>query len=183
MKLLLDEALSTEFDLRELFNKIKMEDKTMNSLVRNLKIQYVLFFVFPLLLFILGELFSKDLFLNSPSNSSLTYVLQLLTVVLTMALIPFSLKLFHWVLTKKIDKTKEVQARKQYFLWSGIRLALLEITTLFALVVYFITQSSIGGLCALIAITAAFFCIPSKSRVMQELTEMDNETEEQEENE
>lgn len=161
-----------------------MENKTINTLVKNLKIQYTLFFVFPILVFIYGEFFAKDLILDNPQNSSITYLLQTLTVVLTMGLIPLSLKLFHWVLTKKIDKTKEKQAGKRYFLWSGIRLALLEFTTLFALIVYYITQSSMGGLCALITITAALFCIPSKNRVIQELTNVDYETEEEsEENE
>lgn len=54
-------------------------------------------------------------------------------------------------------------------LWGAVRLALLEFVVVFNLAGYYFTLSSTGTLCALIGLTASFFCLPGEKRLRAEL--------------
>ena len=146
-----------------------MKDVTLNKLVRKLKIQYALFFILPLLLVFSGKFLEQQIGVYSGKTTQTGFYLQTLSILFTMISVPFSLKAFHWILMNKMNKKDEAQGIKSYFFLSGMRLALLQLSTLINLVVYFLTENSTGGLCALITITATLFCIPTKNRTLQEL--------------
>ena len=72
-------------------------------------------------------------------------------------------------MTKKIDQLTFPVALSRYMLWSAVRLALLEFVVVFNLAGYYFTLSSTGALCALIGLTASFFCLPGEKRLRAEL--------------
>lgn len=146
-----------------------MDQITLNKLVRTLKVQFALFFILPLFLFVLGEFSTYDLGVYVNDAGKTAYYLQTFTVLFTMISVPLALKAFHWILTNKVDKTNEMKAIRSYKALSAIRLIILQLATLSGLIVYYTTQNNIGGFCALIAITATLFCVPSKNKAQQEL--------------
>lgn len=98
-----------------------------------------------------------------------TYFFQTACILMTAVCIPLSLKLFSLVLTRKIDTYTFPVALERYLLWSLVRLALLESAVCVGLSGYYFTMSSTGALCASIALTASFFCLPSEKKLREEL--------------
>lgn len=94
---------------------------------------------------------------------------ETVTILLTAVLVPVSLKLFSWMLTKKIDVVAITGALRLYALWSGVRLALLAMPVLAGFLTYYMMLSNKGVLCALIALTASLFCLPGENRLRKEL--------------
>lgn len=94
---------------------------------------------------------------------------ETVTILLTAVLVPVSLKLFSWMLTKKIDVVAITDALRLYALWSGVRLALLAMPVLAGFLTYYMMLSNKGVLCALIALTASLFCLPGENRLRKEL--------------
>ena len=80
-----------------------------------------------------------------------------------------TMKLFSWMLTKKIDVVAITDALRLYALWSGVRLALLAMPVLAGFLTYYMMLSNKGVLCALIALTASLFCLPGENRLRKEL--------------
>ena len=98
------------------------------------------------------------------------YVLQTLTILLTLCLIPVSLKMFSAVLNKRVLPLENAESKLlSYLHWSEVRLALMAIVALIGLSVYYSTLSSIGGLCALVGLLASLFCLPGEEKVKNEL--------------
>ena len=116
-------------------------EEQIKRIVKSQKVQYISFWIIPLLLVLLGD----------------------------AVCIPLSLKLFSFVLTKKIDQLTFPVALSRYMLWGAVRLALLEFVVVFNLAGYYFTLSSTGALCALIGLTASFFCLPGEKRLRAEL--------------
>ena len=98
-----------------------------------------------------------------------TYFAETLTILLAAICVPVSLKLFAWVLTRKIDKVSLPEALRLYSFWSKVRLALLTLPVLVGFAVYYLMLSNKGVLCALIALTASLFCLPGEGRLRKEL--------------
>lgn len=133
-----------------------------------LKTQYIIFWLIPIAVFLCFEadLLPTGIYVGDGAKQ---YVWETLGVLLAIVCVPLSLKLFSFVLRKKIDALTFPVALSKYCFWSGIRLSLLEVTVLFNLVIYFMTLNSIGGLCAMIGLTASLFCLPSEKRLREEL--------------
>ena len=102
-------------------------------------------------------------------NVRAVYVFETVGILMTAVCIPLSLKLFSFVLTKKIDQLTFPVALSRYMLLGAVRLALLEFVVVFNLAGYYFTLSSTGALCALIGLTASFFCLPGEKRLRAEL--------------
>ena len=98
-----------------------------------------------------------------------TYFAETLSILLVAACVPVSLKLFAWVLTRKIDKVSLPEALRLYSFWSKVRVALLSLPVWVGLAVYYLTLSNKGLLCAFIALTASLFCLPGEGRLRKEL--------------
>ena len=97
------------------------------------------------------------------------YYAETLSILLTAICIPLSLKLFAWVLYRRIDRASITSALQLYVFWSGIRLVLLLLPLLAGFLTYYVMLSTTGLLCALIALTASLFCLPGEERLRREL--------------
>ena len=132
-------------------------EEQIKRIVKSQKVQYISFWIIPLLLVLLGEAGVLPVGIKA-DNVRAVYVFETVGILMTAVCIPLSLKLFSFVLTKKIDQ-----------LWGAVRLALLEFVVVFNLAGYYFTLSSTGALCALIGLTASFFCLPGEKRLRAEL--------------
>ena len=137
-------------------------------IVRNLTIQYILFWALPLLLAVAYEtgFLTVGLYADSPSD---IYVWETAGILTAICCIPLALKLFSFVLRKKIDGADLEKALSGYVFWNGVRLGILEIAVLLNAFVYYLTLSNVGAFCGLMALTASLFCLPGEKRVREEL--------------
>lgn len=144
-----------------------MENK-IDKTLKTLKVQFFLFWLIPILLFVAYEtnLLGVGTYADDPQ---MQYVWETIGILVAIACVPLALKLFSIVLKKKIDEVSFPAALSKYQLWSGIRLGILEFAALLNIVVYYFTLNNIGGLCALIAMTASLFCFPGEKRMREEL--------------
>lgn len=126
------------------------------------------FWLLPILLVILGET-GGDWVGMYADDVRATFFAETVTILLAAISIPVSLKLFSWVLAKKIDLVAISQALRLYAFWSGARLAILAVPVLAGFLTYYMTLSNKGLLCALIGLTASLFCYPSEERLRKEL--------------
>ena len=97
------------------------------------------------------------------------YIMQVTSILLTICLIPLSLRLFNLSLTRYVSLLPLPEALKSYRRWSEIRIALLLVLALIDLSAYYWTMNTTGLLCAGMTVIASLFCIPSKQRLLNEL--------------
>ena len=135
-----------------------MEEK-IKRVVSRTKMMFVYFWLLPVFLVTFGE----------TGGEWVGAYAETVTILLTAVLVPVSLKLFSWMLTKKIDVVAITDALRLYALWSGVRLALLAMPVLAGFLTYYMMLSNKGVLCALIALTASLFCLPGENRLRKEL--------------
>ena len=122
----------------------------------------------PLLLVVLYEtgLYQEGLLAG---NAQMEYILQSVSILLTIGLIPFALRMFNLNLVKRIKELPLQQALKSYQIWSILRLALLFVPAILALSFYYLTMNTTNLFCACMALIATLFCVPSESRIKNEL--------------
>ena len=122
----------------------------------------------PLLLVVLYEtgLYQEGLLAG---NAQMEYILQSVSILLTIGLIPFALRMFNLNLVKRIKELPLEQALKSYQAWSLLRLALLFVPAIMALSFYYLTMNTTNLFCACMALIATLFCVPSESRIKNEL--------------
>jgi hypothetical protein len=122
----------------------------------------------PLLLVVLYEtgLYQEGLLAG---NAQMEYILQSVSILLTIGLIPFALRMFNLNLVKRIKELPLQQALKSYQTWSLLRLALLFVPAIMALSFYYLTMNTTNLFCACMALIATLFCVPSESRIKNEL--------------
>lgn len=144
-----------------------MEEKIKKA-VRFLRMSYVIFWIVPVVFMLVGEM-SDDWMGEYADNVRVMYYAETLSILLTAICIPLSLKLFAWVLYRRIDRASITSALQLYVFWSGIRLVLLLLPLLAGFLTYYVMQSTTGLLCALIALTASLFCLPGEERLRREL--------------
>jgi hypothetical protein len=122
----------------------------------------------PLLLVVLYEtgLYQEGLLAG---NAQMEYILQSVSILLTIGLIPFALRMFNLNLVKRIKELPLQQALKSYQTWSLLRLALLFVPAILALSFYYLTMNTTNLFCACMALVATLFCVPSENRIKNEL--------------
>lgn len=122
----------------------------------------------PLLLVVLYEtgLYQEGLLAG---NAQMEYILQSVSILLTIGLIPFALRMFNLNLVKRIKELPLQQALKSYQTWSLLRLALLFVPAILALSFYYLTMNTTNLFCACMALIATLFCVPSENRIKNEL--------------
>jgi len=122
----------------------------------------------PLLLVALYEtgLYQEGLLAG---NAQMEYILQSVSILLTIGLIPFALRMFNLNLVKRIKELPLQQALKSYQTWSLLRLALLFVPAIMALSFYYLTMNTTNLFCACMALIATLFCVPSENRIKNEL--------------
>ena len=122
----------------------------------------------PLLIVVLYEtgLYQEGLLAG---NAQMEYILQSVSILLTIGLIPFALRMFNMNLVKRIKDLPLQQALKSYQIWSILRLALLFVPAILALSFYYLTMNTTNLFCACMALIATMFCVPSENRIKNEL--------------
>lgn len=122
----------------------------------------------PLLIVVLYEtgLYQEGLLAG---NAQMEYILQSVSILLTIGLIPFALRMFNMNLVKRINELPLQQALKSYQAWSLLRLALLFVPAILALSFYYLTMNTTNLFCACMALIATMFCVPSENRIKNEL--------------
>lgn len=147
----------------------------INKIVRRLWAEYMLMWLLSLGIVLMYEtgVIEEGAWAH---DGRICYILQTASILLTLCLIPVSLKMFSVVLKKRILPLVNPEAMLvSYLRWSEVRLALLAIVALVGLSVYYTTLSSIGGLCALIGLIATLFCLPNEKRMEEELNQEETE--------
>lgn len=144
-----------------------MEEQIKKTAARA-KSAFACFWALPILLILFGEI-GGDWVGMYAGDIRATYVAETVTILLTACCVPVSLKLFSWMLTRKIDVVTLPRALRLYRLWGNVRLALLAMPVLAGLLTYYMVLGSTGLLCALIALTASLFCLPGEERLRREL--------------
>ncbi|ADY35616.1 hypothetical protein Bacsa_1027 [Phocaeicola salanitronis DSM 18170] len=143
-------------------------EKELKRLIRILKAEYALMWVLTVLLAALYEcdILPQGLFAG---DAQMEYIMQVTSILLTICLIPLSLRLFNQSLTRYVSLLPLPEALKSYRRWSEIRIALLLVLALIDLSAYYWTMNTTGLLCAGMTVIASLFCIPSKQRLLNEL--------------
>ena len=143
-------------------------EKKLKRLIRILKAEYALMWVLTVLLAALYEcdILPQGLFAG---DAQMEYIMQVTSILLTICLIPLSLRLFNLSLTRHIAALPLKNALKSYRRWSEIRIALLTVASLASLSAYYWTMDTTGLLCTGMTVIASLFCVPGKERLLSEL--------------
>ncbi len=144
-----------------------MEEQIRRT-VSGIRMTYVCFWLVPIIFIIYGECGGSLVGLYV-EDTRMAYYAETLSILITAVCVPVSLKLFAWVLVKKINKAGIADALRLYTTWSLIRLVLLALPVWIGGATYYLTLSSTGALCAAIALTASLFCLPGEERLRREL--------------
>lgn len=131
----------------------------IQKLTRRLWTIYLLVWALPIISVVLHAtgVFEEGTFAH---DGRLCYILQTCAVLLTLCLVPASLKWFSPDIRSGLPS---------YRRRSETRLALLAIVIVIGLSVYHTTLSSLGGLCAAVGLVATLFCIPGLRRDYENL--------------
>ena len=142
--------------------------EVIKQLLKRLKIEFVAVWCLVLLLVVCYEagIFTEGVFVG---DARMDYILTTIGILLTIVMIPLSLRLFNLNLVKRISKLSTFEALKSYRRWSEVRLALLLVAALLNMSIYYLTLNTTGLFCSLMALLATLFCIPTKERLLKEL--------------
>lgn len=140
----------------------------INQLLKILRGMYLMLWILPILLCVLYEtgILTDGIFCG---DARMEYMLQTVCILLTICLIPLSLRLFNLNLVKHIKELPLEEALKSYRCWSEIRLLLLCVPVLLNTSFYYLTLNTTGVFCASMVLIASFFCLPTESRIINEL--------------
>ena len=140
----------------------------INQLLRVLKEAYIGLWALPVTLCVLyeTEAFTEGLYAG---DARMEYILQSVCILLTICLIPFSLRLFTLNLVKRIKEQPLMEALKSYRRWSEVRICLLAVPAIMGVSFYYLTLNNTGLFCAAMALIASLFCVPSENRLLNEL--------------
>lgn len=133
-----------------------------------LKAVFAGFWLLPLVFVVAGETGGEWVGMYAADVRG-TYLAETLVILLAAVCVPVSLKLFAWVLVRRIDRVSLPEALRLYVFWSRVRLGLLLLPVVAGFAVYYLMLSNKGVLCALIALTASLFCLPGEERLRKEL--------------
>ena len=113
-----------------------------------------------------AETFQKGIY---EGNAQMEYIFQSVSILLTIGLIPFALRMFNLNLVKRIKELPLEQALKSYQKWSDVRLCLLFVPAILGVSFYYLTMNTTNLFCACMALIATLFCVPSENRIKNEL--------------
>lgn len=143
-------------------------EKQIKQAVKWARAAFTSFWTLPVLLVIFGETGGVWVGMYA-GDVRATYFAETLTILLTASCVPVSLKLFSWLIVRKVDVITIPEALRLYTFWGIARLALLAIPVMAGFFTYYMMLSNKGILCALIALTASLFCFPGEERLRKEL--------------
>ena len=135
---------------------------------RRLRTEYVAYWATSLLLAIGFEsgLLPEGLWAG---DARLQYIGGTIGVMATLTVVPTALKLYAYTLRKHAGEAPTADTLRRYRCWNTLRLGMLAAVTWTDITVYYLTLDNIGGLCALITLTASLFCLPGREKITEEL--------------
>lgn len=142
--------------------------KKIKQLLQCLQAEYVSMWVLPLVLVTFYEtgILTEGVYAG---DVRMDYILQTVGILLAVGLIPLSLRLFGLSLVKRVKQLSLPEALKSYRRWSEIRIGMLLVPVLVNLSFYYLTMNTTSILCAMMALIASLFCIPTRKRMLDEL--------------
>ena len=94
-------------------------EEQIKKAVRFVRMSYLLFWMVPVVFVLVGE--TTDSWVGAYADDvRTTYYAETLSILLAAACVPLSLKLFAWVLYRRIDRAGIARALQLYVFWSGI---------------------------------------------------------------
>lgn len=143
-------------------------EKKIKRLLQWLQLEYILVWILPLVLVVLYEagVMTEGVYAG---DARMDYILQTVGILLAVGLIPMSLRLFSLSLVKHVKQLSLPEALKSYRRWSEVRIGMLLVAILVNLSFYYLTMNNTGILCAVMALIASLFCIPTHKRMLDEL--------------
>lgn len=141
----------------------------MEKITLKLRLNYWVWLLLALIVLILFE--TECCMPGARAGGELTeafFFFQTFLVLLTICLIPVSLKLLHWKPVRKQILEAGERRLQVYLLWSAVRCASLGIFLILNLFVYYGTLEKANALCALILLFAYLFCWPSANKMKAE---------------
>ena len=143
-------------------------EKQIKRTATGLRTAYICFWAIPALFALLSEMDGSWVGMLI-GDGKLLFMADNIVILATAVCVPVSLKLFAWVLVKRIDKVSIEQALSLYKQWSLLRLLLLAIPSWGGLAAYYLFLSTNALLCGLIGLVASLFCVPGERQLRKEL--------------
>lgn len=152
-------------------------EKQIKHLLNCLKFEYAFFWILLVLLVALYEIevLPEGTLVGDPQAE---YLVKVAGILLAVALIPLSLRLFSLSMIQSVQQRPLQEALVSYRRWCEVRLGLLLVPALINLSVYYWTLDNTGLFCVAMILVASLFCVPGEKRLKMELN---LETEEKEE--
>ena len=100
-------------------------DELIRKAARLLRTLYISFWLVPVVVVFLGET-TEGWVGYYAGDVRTTYFVEALCILLAAICVPVSLKLFAWVLKRRIDVAAMGRALQMYVFWSGMRMVLLD---------------------------------------------------------
>ena len=154
-----------------------MEER-INKTVKYLQAEYIMIWILPIVLVILYEtgIMTEG---DYAGDARMDYILQTIGILLTVGLIPLSLRLFSLSLVKCVKLLSLPDALSSYGRWSEITLGPVVVPVLRNLSFYYPTLNTTGLFCAAMSLIASPFCVPTRNRIWNELDLLKEEKEEE----
>lgn len=150
-----------------------MDNVQIDSHSVRLRVAYMGLWLVAMLIVVIGEGVEPEWIGLYAADDRAAYVLHTVVILLTVACVPLSLRGFAWMMAHRLPVGPE---RLGFYVRLSLsRLLLLALPAWAGLVAYYLTLSHTGVLCALIALTASLFSVPSGGRMRRELCQDDDE--------
>lgn len=142
-------------------------EKWIKAYARRLMLLYVAYIATALIFAGVYEILpeAKGALVNNPA---VEYAVDTVCVLVTLLIVPLSVKYFGHLLTRHRSLPVEERAARYQVLWI-VRIMCFEFVTIFDLWAYYATINNIGGFCALICVVASLLFVPTASRVGSDL--------------
>lgn len=140
----------------------------IKRLLRILQVEFAMLWMLVVLLVVLYEydVLPQGVFAD---DAQACYVMQATGILLTVGMIPLSLRMFSLSLTRYVRRLSLPDALVSYRRWSEVRLDMLLAPALFDMTVYYTTLDTTGLLCAGMVLLVSLFCVPGRTRLLKEL--------------
>ena len=103
-------------------------------------------------------------------NDMTNYILQIIGILGSLALIPVSLKGFH--VSAKLMDDKPLEKRvKLYKLLSNLRISAFLLVIEYSMTLYYLIDDTVGLYCAAIGFICSLFCFPTNAQVSNDIQE------------
>lgn len=139
-----------------------------------LRIESCMAWVLLTVIYVLGRL---GVIVNGSveTGSDVEFKLNCACVLSTLLVLPLALQLFLLNTTKGLRRMNKDEALDFYHVWSMIRLVLVSLCIAYDVIAYFMTLNVTGLLCALMGLCITVYCLPTRKRVLEFLSIVEND--------